>query len=91
MKNLLMLGLVGAFSLLSVLDAEACHRRRCGGHHHRRHHCGSVCYTPVSHSGCQVNGAYQNGAGAGVSADAGAAGAGVEAEAAAGAEAGQNR
>lgn len=57
MKSLLMLAMVGAFSLVSVLDAEACHRRRCGGHHRRG--CGNGCYVqqPCYNGGCQVNGA----------------------------------
>ncbi len=82
MKSLLMLAMVGTFSLVSVLDAEACHRRRCGGHHRRG--CGNTCYAqPAYYGGCQVsgyhNGAYQNGVqvdpnvGAGAALEGGAA------------------
>jgi hypothetical protein len=62
MKSLLMLAMVGAFSLVSVLDAEACHRRRCGGHHRRG--CGNGCYVQQPcysggySNGCQVYGGY---------------------------------
>jgi uncharacterized membrane protein len=60
MKSLWMLAMVGAFSLVSVMDAEA--GRRCGGRHHRRG-CGNGCYVqqPCYNGGCQVNGGYQNG------------------------------
>lgn len=62
MKSLLMLAMVGAFSLVSVLDAEACHRRRCGGHHRRG--CGNGCYVQqpcYTNGGCQVYGGQMQG------------------------------
>jgi len=82
MKKLILLGLVGLFSAVSlVYEADAGHHRRCGGggHHHRRGGCCSVqqCYGGYSCGG------YSNGAAGGyvdpnVGAGA-AAGAAVEA------------
>ena len=78
MKSLFLLGLVGLFSLGSVLEAEAGCRHRCGGRHHRRG-CGggyAQCYNGGYAGGCQVYGGgqmYGNGQvygnGAGVYAD----------------------
>ncbi|WP_254507194.1 hypothetical protein [Anatilimnocola floriformis] len=60
MKNLFLLALVGTFTLLTSLDAEA--GRRCGGRQSRRG-CGNGCATQHygCQTGCQVNG-YHNGA-----------------------------
>lgn len=52
MKSLLMLAVIGAVSLVNVLDAEACHRRRC------RRGCGHSCYVQQP---CYTNGGYSNG------------------------------
>jgi hypothetical protein len=74
MKSLFLLGLVGLFSLGSVLEAEAGCRHRCGGRHHRRG-CQSQCYSGGYAGGCQVYGGGQMyggqvyGNGAGVYAD----------------------
>ena len=61
MKSLWMLAMVGAFSLVSVMDAEA--GRRCGGRHHRRG-CGNGCYVQqpcYNGGGCQVYGGQMQG------------------------------
>jgi hypothetical protein len=97
MKSLFLLGLVGLFSLGSVLEAEAGCRHRCGGRHHRRG-CHSQCYTGgYAGGGCQVYGGgqmyggqvYGNGAGVyadpnvgvGAGVDVGPAGAGAAVDA----------
>jgi hypothetical protein len=53
MKKLFLLGLAGLFSAVSVLEAQACHHRRCGGHHRRG---GGCCYVQ-QYGGCYTNGA----------------------------------
>lgn len=52
MKNLFLVAMVGVFSFMSVLEAEA------GRHCHRARRCGGGCY-----SSCYTNGCYTNGSG----------------------------
>ncbi|WP_425615928.1 hypothetical protein NA78x_005863 [Anatilimnocola sp. NA78] len=58
MKSLFLVGLVGLFSLASVVDVEAGCHRRCGGRHHRHRGCASACQT--NYGGCYTGG-YTNG------------------------------
>jgi hypothetical protein len=86
MKKLFLLGLAGLFSMVSVLETQACHHRRCGGrHHHRRG--GGCCYAqPVYNGGCHTNGGMSGGyvdpnAAGGAAVEGAGVGAGVGAEA----------
>lgn len=54
MKSLFLFGLVGLFSVVSIVEVQA-GRRHCGGKRSRG--CGNTCYVqPCQGGGCQVNG-----------------------------------
>ena len=80
MKNLFLYGLVGLFSVVSIVEVQA--GRRCGGKKSRKGGCNTCyvqqCHTGGSSNGCQTQGGYSNGGGYNQG-QGGYGGAGVEA------------